>query len=416
MATLPDSKDVARIGANSVFGYLRRTAEAVPDGLRWQTLSYQNAPGYAPGLWDGVAGIAIFLADYHRVTGAAQARDLAAAALRWCVVPGRRLEGEAAGLSESLGRGRSGIGSAMLRYAAATGDGPALATAVTLGDGATAAASVGGVRLAGGAPGPSFLWGTAGQGTFLVRLWEAARQERHLAAAVRCAEYLRDAQLPEVFGGAWPPPAASALPRFPSGFAPGLAGIGYFFAVLAGATGVRAWREATTHVAALLGRVARPDRGGLTWPLALDGAPVRLPHPEVPRCQWCLGAPGVGLFFVRAAAVLGDGAHRATAEAAGEATWAYGDVRGNPSYCHGLAGNAELFLELYGLTGDHRWLDRARGFAAQALAYRVTGPGDDVWPADEPGLEAPNFSTGAAGAGHVFLRLLTSGELPMALG
>ena len=39
--------------------------------------------------------------------------------------------------------------------------------------------------------------------------------------------------------------------------------------------------------------------------------------------------------------------------------FAYGDVRRNPSQCHGLAGNGELFVELYRLTGDARWRHRA---------------------------------------------------------
>jgi hypothetical protein len=43
------AEPLARAGAESVFGYIERTAEAVPDGGRWQTLSYQNEPRYDPG-------------------------------------------------------------------------------------------------------------------------------------------------------------------------------------------------------------------------------------------------------------------------------------------------------------------------------------------------------------------------------
>jgi hypothetical protein len=222
-----------------------------------------------------------------------------------------------------------------------------------------------------------------------------------------------------MFGGTWPPASGAALPHVPAGFAPGLAGMGYFFAVVAAASGDQRWRETTAHIADVLLRVARPEHNGLGWPIALDGAMPRVPrvpNPEVPRCQWCIGTPGVGLFYVRAAEALGDSGCLATARAAGETTFVHGDVRRNPSYCHGLAGSAELFVELYRLTGEHLWLDRAHAFAARAYAYRIAGPAGDAWPADEPGPIAPNFSTGAAGVGHLFLRVLAPNTLPRALG
>jgi hypothetical protein len=47
----------AQAGAASVFGCLARTAEAVPEGVRWRTLSYRNAPHYDPNLYDGMAPV-----------------------------------------------------------------------------------------------------------------------------------------------------------------------------------------------------------------------------------------------------------------------------------------------------------------------------------------------------------------------
>ena len=81
--------DTARLGANSVFEYIEHTAEVVPDGVRWQTLSYYNEPYYDTNLYTGVAGISLFLSDYYRQTGNTTARDLAAGALGWCAVPER---------------------------------------------------------------------------------------------------------------------------------------------------------------------------------------------------------------------------------------------------------------------------------------------------------------------------------------
>ena len=115
--------------------------------------------------------------------------------------------------------------------------------------------------------------------------------------------------------------------------------------------------------------------------------------------------------FAAAAAALDDAALLDTAIAAGEAPYAHGDARQNPSLCHGLAGGAELLVDLFRRTGDERWLTRAHEFADRASGYRTSSPDGDVWPADEPGLIAPNLSTGAAGVGRLFLLLAAPAKL-----
>ena len=52
-----------RADANSVFRYLERTAESVPEGVRWQTLDDERRPQYRGDLYSN-GGIALFLADY----------------------------------------------------------------------------------------------------------------------------------------------------------------------------------------------------------------------------------------------------------------------------------------------------------------------------------------------------------------
>jgi DUF1680 family protein len=42
-------------------------------------------------------------------------------------------------------------------------------------------------------------------------------------------------------------------------------------------------------------------------------------------------------------------------------------LRKGPGLCHGTAGNGYAFLRLFALTGDERWLDRARRFAMHAI-------------------------------------------------
>jgi lantibiotic modifying enzyme len=297
----------------------------------------------------------------------------------------------------SLVHGTAGIGTAWLRLAAATGDRQHLAPAVAIGE-----------DLVRRAPGPVTDWqdGATGEGVFLLRLAEATGDARFLDGAGRRAAWLAGVALRDERGCYWPwqvdDPAYAGW--FGLSFIPGMAGIGHFLLGLYAVTRDDRWADLVREAEATLRRQAIPDGGGLNWPDTLDG----LAHGEELRCQWCYGAAGVGLFFVRAHEVLGPGGAPealATAQAAGETTFQYGDVRHNPVQCHGLAGNGELFLELYRVTREERWRERAHTFARQAFAYRRETPSGEVWQADDPGYDSPDFLYGASGTGHFFLRL-----------
>jgi lantibiotic modifying enzyme len=387
--------DVARIGADSVFEYVQRTAEATPEGVRWETLDYQNRPHYGVSIFNGVAGIPLFLAEFGARDGSGAARDLALGGARWCAAQ--------PGGGGGLCFGPNGVVLAWLELARTTGDGDFVGRATE--------AAVGLLRRE---PGPvtDFLGGAAGEVLLLLRLWGASGEGRHLDAARRRGVWLEETATRDEIGCHWPmrvdapPGEPPARPYW--GFAHGVAGIGHALLALYQATGEARFERLGREVAETLRRQAIPDRGGLNWPALLGATDLR-------RCQWCHGSPGVGLFFARAFEVLGDGACLGVAEAAGETTFAYGDVRGNPSQCHGLAGNAELFLELYRLTGASSWLERAGDFAGRALAYRIPAPGGETWQADDPGHSSPDYLCGAAGVGHFFLRLGAPQTVRMAL-
>ena len=406
-ALLP--RAVLREAADSVYRRLERTAEAVPDGVRWQTVGYHGEPEYDVRLYNGVAGIALFLADYSAVTGETRARVLAEGALAWCAAPARARLGEdtpmrGPGMRQSLLVGRTGLGLAWLHLAAATGQEEHLAAARAIGDGV----------LAHG-PGPFnlLLSGAAGEGHYLLRLLDATGDARYLEGAERWGDWLARQAVRDEHGLLWPArdPLAVAPEgtRFAGGepparylgFGVGAAGIGFFLARLHAATSRPAWGTLAREAADTLQRLARPAGEGLQWP----GEPLGEP-PRTTYCQWCRGAPGVGLFFCAAGRALAERAYRRTAERAGLATYACGDMRKNPSVCHGLAGNAQLFLQLHLLTGHPDWLARAHEFARQALAYRTGGADGDIWAADEPGSTSPDLMCGAAGVGHFFLQLL----------
>lgn len=186
----------AREGADSVFAYVERTAEAGPDGVRWRTLSYENAYYYDASPYNGTGGIPLFLADYHRLTGNARALEQALGGARWCLAAERTFTGDRGpALDGMLWFGRAGIGMVWLLLAEVAGDADLLVHARTVGDRA-AAMELGAVT--------DYIGGVAGRGVFLVRLWEATHDTRYLAAAISTGEWLEAHATRDAVGCHWP--------------------------------------------------------------------------------------------------------------------------------------------------------------------------------------------------------------------
>lgn len=79
--------------------------------------------------------------------------------------------------------------------------------------------------------------------------------------------------------------------------------------------------------------------------------------------HWCHGAPGI--VYMMAAAYLRwkDQRYLDSCKRASDLVWRKGLLRKGPGICHGVAGNGYVFLLLYRLTGNKRYLYRAAKFA-----------------------------------------------------
>ncbi len=108
------------------------------------------------------------------------------------------------------------------------------------------------------------------------------------------------------------------------------------------------------RVTKLLEQTALRENGLINWPPSLNEPASRI------RVQWCHGAPGI-------ITTLGDLIPEGLSLGAGELVWRAGPLRKGPGLCHGTAGNGFAFLKLHKLTGEDRWLDRARRFAMHAI-------------------------------------------------
>ncbi|MDQ1500325.1 MAG: hypothetical protein QOI86_3665, partial [Actinomycetota bacterium] len=141
--------------------------------------------------------------------------------------------------------------------------------------------------------------------------------------------------------------------------------------------------------------------------------------------SWCNGASGMGTAFLRAHLATGDPSFRRAAEAAAQAglreRW-----RSSAVQCHGLAGDAELLLDLAALP-DPGPARRAAVTAAEALLLqrrtpaRGAGPGvrgvpeGTVFADDSGATVSAGFGTGVAGTGSFLLRLVAGGPRPLML-
>jgi len=86
--------------------------------------------------------------------------------------------------------------------------------------------------------------------------------------------------------------------------------------------------------------------------------------------HWCHGAGGVIFLLVTAALTFKPhsqpdyNTYLQAARRCGDLIWQRGLLRKGPGICHGVAGGGYAFLTLYRLTGEERYLQWARLFAA----------------------------------------------------
>ena len=110
-----------------------------------------------------------------------------------------------------------------------------------------------------------------------------------------------------------------------------------------------------------LAGTALHEGGQVNWDAWFD--PAARGYPHRPLVQDCHGAPGIICRLVDTrSAVLRDLLLRG-----GELIWAAAPLNKAPGLCHGTDGNAYAFLKLHALTGEARWLERARAFAMHAV-------------------------------------------------
>jgi lantibiotic biosynthesis protein len=259
--------------------------------------------------------------------------------------------------------------------------------------------------------------GSAGLIPILIEAAAETQRDELLASAVRHGEQLLDLAERGDKGWSWD---TLGMPneRHLLGLAHGVSGIACALAALAQATGrpdfLNGAREALRYERAHF----RMSEGN--WPdLRSFSQPAQGGEPPC-MVAWCHGAPGIGMARLDLHRLLPEEPEiLAEAEIAIRTTVATlapasAQRLGNFSLCHGDGGNADLLI----LAAD---LLRQPELRSQAEAASVRGieQFEDhglPWPCGVPGAgETPNLMLGVAGIGYFLLRLYDSGNIPTLL-
>jgi lantibiotic modifying enzyme len=338
-------------------------------------------PPETPDVYSGNAGIALLHIGLFRATGKREWLDAAREALDRALAK--------MGDDPGLYTGRAGIGQACLDAYAATGEKAFLEKARLCAKGLDDPKST------------DIISGAAGIGIFRLNLAAATGAKEDLEAARRTGEWLATRAIGVEGTVCWRV-GADETSRIYTGFSHGAAGIGYFLLGLWRATGDGAYLDLAERAGRFVARNAIPDgTDGWLWYRT-----VPPDKEEQIRIQWCHGPPGNGLLFA-ALVEAGKEAFRPALERCLVTTRRRGrTARVGGSECHGVAGNAELFLEAYRVTGEKTLLDDARLFGSALLVPKDGGFSVDT-------RYDSSYMLGLAGIGHFLLRLADPKKTPM---
>jgi lantibiotic modifying enzyme len=355
----------------------------------------QAAPGrpeyraLGPHLYDGTAGVGLFLARLATVTGEAALRRAAAGALRHAA---SRVGSLAPAGRDGFHRGSAGIAWALAQGAELLDDESLLERARQV--------------LAAGRPprrsarSPDLIHGAAGRIVGLLALAEALREERLGRVAADEGEALLGAATVDRHGWSWRDPTQ----RYPAplcGIAHGAAGIGLAFVELFAAIGDERFRVAAEGAFAY--ERSWLDHGSGAWPdLRVAGIRRGAARAEPATTgTWCHGAPGIVLTRLRACTVLGAGPHEDDARTALDTTRRTASASlahdsDDLSPCHGASGASDVLLS----AGDD---GVAVDVGAAALErFRLDSRS---WPCGVPLGSTPSLFRGLSGIAWWLLRL-----------
>jgi len=351
-----------------------------------------------PQLYDGTAGIALFLARAYHYTGERRFAETAVGAINHSIAAQADLPEE---VRSSVYSGGLGIAWAAIEVGKAIGE-----------ERIVARGRRDAVKLGCVAERPVWLdviGGSAGsiQALLDLNLVDLARQH---------GELLMRTAVKSASGWSWDTMPGQTKQNV-CGYGHGAGGIGCALLELSAVTGEKRFRQAAHEAFRYERSHFNPEQHN--WPDLRDMTGfMQQPQQPVYAMGWCHGAPGIGLSRLRAMQLLpGDAAIGAELEEALNTTvnacrqWIPAAPGSGLCLCHGLGGNADLLIAASDALGRPDLRRVAEDAAHMAIQQIV--PNDMPWPCGvNGGGESPNLMLGMAGIGHFFLRLHDSAGVP----
>jgi len=261
--------------------------------------------------------------------------------------------------------------------------------------------------------------GVAGTLSVMLAIWRRTQRQALLDEAIRLGEILlaRANRADDTMSWTTMHPDSGMQHRDLTGYSHGTAGIALALLELATATQRKDFREAAYAAFRYERRWYSPQQQN--WPdFRNDPRAPQQPQAEPSFAMaWCHGAPGIGLSRLRAYELTGDKEILLEADAAIQGTYRPMSATGydnNYSLCHGLGGNAEVFIVAAHLLKNAQYKSIA-DYIGQRAIQMIADP-REPWPCGvQGGGEAPSLLLGLAGIGYFFLRLHDPAGVPSVL-
>jgi type 2 lantibiotic biosynthesis protein LanM len=346
-----------------------------------------------PDLYDGLPGVALFLAQVGAVTGERRYERLARRSLE--TLRSQIARGAVNGIGALCGWG--GIIYALAHLGDLWFEPALLDEAAAYAE--RAAALIDADRTF------DVVGGAAGCIIAVLALHARAPGESLCRIARRCGAHLIANRRRCANGAGWVAAETGDVPL--TGLSHGAAGIALALLRLSAATSDPRFhavaREAIAYERSLFSESAQ------NWPDLRAAAGT--PDGRTFRTLWCHGAPGIGIARLASAPFLNGALVDAEIEIAVRTTCRDG-FRGGDSLCHGALGNLELLLVAAERSESAALKMRVNELSALAIdesernGWRCGNPG---------GIETPGLMTGIAGIGFQLLRLAGPAEVPSIL-
>ena len=345
-------------------------------------------------LYGGTSGIALFLAQLDRFRPDPLLRETARAALEHALPKNGVVHADE---SSAFYNGAFGAGFAAAEIGALFDDASLVERGLAVVKKATAEISE-----------PLFdvLTGSAGWIGPLLRLHARTGEKWMLDGVKRAGEHLLRTVNRSERGVSWGSIPKEVAAHDLTGYSHGTAGAGVALLELHHATGEQKYLDVANEAFAYERSWFSQEHQN--WPdfrsrINAEG------QPEQFSCglAWCHGAPGIGLSRLRAWQLTADSAYRDEAVIALRATQApLSQPSGELPFalCHGMAGNAELFIEAADVIDDPQWMGVAEAIGVRGIDYYHHTR--RRWPCGvQGGGETPGLLLGLAGIGWFYLRL-----------